>query len=136
MLEVGLYQQMKADTGVSGFVSGRIFSTLMPKNPTYPVIVYNTVTTTDLGYHSQGASGLRMKRIQFDAYAKDHYTTISVCDALRTLFQSFRGVLNDGTNVQGCIVQGEMDFPYEEGGTGYIFRHMVEIDVIYQDNES
>jgi len=133
MLETGIYQRLRDDTGVSGFVSGRIFYSRMPKDATLPAVVFNVVVTTDMGYTFQGASGLRTKRIQFDSYAKDYLSTVKVSDSIRAILQSFSGTI-DGTVVQGCVVVSEMDFPYEPGTSGFIQRRMMEVDIIYQDS--
>ena len=134
MLETGLYKKLRDDAGVSTWVSGRIFYSRMPKDATLPAIVFNVVSTTDMGYTFQGASGLRTKRIQFDSYAKAYLDTISISDSIRTILESYSGTLEDGTVVQGCIVISEMDFPYEPGSGGYIQRRMMEVDVIYVDS--
>ena len=75
-----------------------------------------------------------MKRIQFDSYAKAYLDTISISDAIRSSLKAFIGTLPDGTVVNGCIVVSEADFPYEPGTSGFIQRHMMEIDIMYYDS--
>jgi hypothetical protein len=132
-VEVGIYQRLRDDAGVSAWVSGRIFGSRMPKNATLPAVVWTVVSTTDLGYSTQGASGLRVKRFQFDSYAKEYMDSVKLSDAIRSILQSYSGILPDGSSVNGCVVVSEMDFPYEPSASGYVQRHMLEVDVIYTE---
>jgi hypothetical protein len=132
-VEFGIYQLLRDNPLVSSYVGGRIFGGRAPAGATEPLIVFQTPVTQDLGYHAQGASGLRMARLQFDSYAKKYADTIKVKDAVRSVLQSFSGNLPDGTPVNGCIVVRDMDFPFEPGNSGYSFRRLLEIDVQYTE---
>jgi hypothetical protein len=132
-VEAGVYQKLRDDPAVGSYVSGRIFGSRMPKDATLPAIVWTIVLTDDMGYHYQGASGLRRKRFQFDSYAKKYMDSVKTSDAIRAVLESFAGVLPDGTPVNGCIVVRDMDFPFEPGTSGYIQRRLLEIDVIYTE---
>lgn len=132
-VEVGIYQRLRDDAGVTAWVSGRIFGQRMPKDATLPAIVWQVVVTEELGYHSQGASGLRKKRFQFDSYAYKYMDSVKTSDAIRSILQSYSGILPDGSSVNGCIIARDMDFPYEPGTGGYVHRRLLEVDVIYTE---
>lgn len=132
-VEVGIYQKLINDPGVTSYVGGRVFGSRAPKDATLPMIVWTVVLTDDMGYNFQGASGLRRKRFQFDSYAKKYIDTVKTSDSIRALLQSFSGTLPDGSAVNGCQVVRDMDFPYEPGTSGYIQRHLLEIDVFYTE---
>jgi hypothetical protein len=105
----------------------------MPKGATLPAIVFTVAVTADLGYSAQGASGLRKKTLQFDSYATKYNDAVKVSDSIRSILQSYSGVLPDGTSVNGCIVTRDMDMAYEPGTTGYAYRRLLEIDVMYTE---
>lgn len=132
MLEAGVYQLLRDDPGVKALIAGRIYGGRLPKDPTNPSVVYNVVVTGDV-YSVAGATGFRNKRIQFDSYASEYTDSVKTSDAIRSVLKSFKGVLPDGTFVNGCIVVRDMDFPYEPGTTGYVFRRLLEVDFWYQD---
>jgi len=133
-IEAGMYQYMKQDPGVSSYVGGRIFGSKLPKDKTaMPAIVWTVVLTQELGSHAHGSSGLRSKRFQIDSYASKYMDSVKTSDAVRALFQNFSGTLPDGSSVNGCIIIRDMDFPYEPGTSGYVYRHLLEIDVIYSE---
>jgi Protein of unknown function (DUF3168) len=131
--EKGLYQMLRNDPGVSSYVNGRIWGNKAKKGATYPFIVFTTVITEDMGYHAQGAAGLRKARVQFDCYSDKYIDTVKTKDAIRVLLQSFAGQFPDGTSINGCIVVRDMDFPYEPGSSGYVHRRLMEIDIIYTE---
>jgi hypothetical protein len=141
MLEIGLYQKLRDDVGIGSppsggvvsWVSGRVFWGRTPDNVTLPAIVMTVVTTSDLGYTYQGASGLRKKMIQFDSYATKYTDAVKVSDAIRSLLQSYSGILPDGTSVNGCVVVGDRDMGLEPGTTGFVYRRMLEVDCYYTE---
>jgi hypothetical protein len=133
-VEAGFYLKLRNDPGVSSYVSGRIFGQRMPKDTTLPAIVWQVVVTEDMGYHAQGASGLRKKRFQIDSYAFKYMDSVKTSDAVRALLESFSGAFPDGSSINGCIVVRDMDFPYEPGSGGYVHRRLLEIDVIYTES--
>jgi len=132
-VEIGIYQRLKQDPGVTSYVQGRIFGSKAPKNATMPMIVWTVVITDDMGTHFQGTSGLRKKRFQFDSYASKYIDSVKTSDAVRALFEQFSGTLPDGSAVNGCIIVRDMDFPYEPGSSGYVHRHLLEVDVMYTE---
>src|SRR5206468_8976918 len=111
----------------------RIFRSLMPKETDLPAVVFYVAATTSV-YSMQGASGLRAKRVAFDSYARKYSDAVAVSDAIRGLLQSFKGSLPDGTLVNGCIVQNDMDFPYEAGTSGYVHRRLLEVEIWHNDS--
>lgn len=140
MVENGIYQLLRDDQGVQDVVGGRIFASRLPEVPTLPAVVYQVVVTADDAYSFQGANPFRRKRFQFDAYAQKYQDAVKASMAVREVLKSYSGTLSDedSTLVNGCIVVGEMDFPYEPGGgtTGFVHRRVLEVDVFHTESES
>jgi len=132
-VEVGIYQKLRDDPGVSSYVGGRVFGSKAPKDSTLPMIVWTVVLTDDSSTHMQGASGFRKKRFQFDSYARKYVDSVKTSDAIRAALEQFAGTLPDGSACNGCIIVRDMDFPYEPGSSGYIHRHLLEVDVMYTE---
>jgi hypothetical protein len=138
--EAGIYKLLKEDATVSSLISGRIFGSRVPKGfNNYPCLVWQTAATQE-PWSIQGASGFRIKRIQFDAYATTYAESVAVADAARAVLKNFRGNLpaDDSSPpvssfVNGVVILTDMDFPYEPGASGYVFRHMFEAEVQYQE---
>jgi hypothetical protein len=141
-IEKGIYQKLASETTVTDFLGTQrngapcIFWSLQPQGTTLPALVLTVVYTSDV-YSVQGASGFRIKRVQFDSYAINPYDSVAISDAVRRVFQSFQGSLpdDDSTYVQGCIVQNDMDFPVEMTGVKgpAVYRRLLEVNFQYWD---
>jgi hypothetical protein len=132
-LESGLYQLLIADPGVSSWVGGRVFGGKMPRGATMPAIVWSVAVGKDMGYSTQGASGLIKKSVQFDSYANKYSDVVKTSDSIRALLQNYSGVLPDNTSVNGVIITRDMDVSWEPGAGGYVFRRLLEMDVMYTE---
>src|SRR4051812_1058894 len=114
MLHEGLYQLLSGDSGVNALVSGRVYQQLQPKGTAVPSVVMQQATSEDV-YTTKGASGFRFIAIQFDSYGANYTQAVQTSNAVRALVQSYKGVLPDGTVIDGSIVRRDIDLPYEPG---------------------
>lgn len=139
MVENGIYQLLRDDSGLQDVIDKRIYGGRLPKDAAYPAVVFQVPFAGDPAYSFQGANRFRVKRFQFDSYAEKYTDAVKASDAVREVLKSFSGTLSDqdSTLVNGCIVVGEMDFPYEPGGgsTGFVHRRMLEVEVQYTESE-
>lgn len=105
----------------------------MPKGASVPCIVLSR-TSTDDTYAMSGSMKFRGALFQFDCYAASYYPSRQLGDIVRHLLESYTGPLPDGTVVSGIQICKDFDFPFEEGGKGFVYRAMIEARVWYQDN--
>jgi hypothetical protein len=129
MLHEGLYQKLVGDSGVNAIVNGRVYFQLQPKGTSVPSVVIQQATSEDV-YHTKGASGFRFVGVQFDSYGANYTQAVQTSNAVRVLLQSFKGVLPDGTSVDGSVVRRDVDLPYEQGPgeRGFVYRRMLTIE--------
>jgi hypothetical protein len=134
-VENGLFMLLTEDAGVSAQVASRVYWILPPKGATLPYLVLSRSATTDT-YNFQGATGLRDGLFQIDVYASDYYSARSISQVVRQLLESYIGNMLDtnATAVIGSMVEKDWDMPFEEGGTGFVYRCLLEISIHYYDS--
>jgi hypothetical protein len=134
-LENGIFQELKNNTEVGSLVGGRIFGSRFPTNtakPTLPAIVYHTFWS-DTVRALDGPDGLRTKKLQIDCYGDKYPDAVEVADAVRGLFEGFKGTLTNGVVVQSATVERDEDFPAEPGNPtqGFVYRRRLEVTFRY-----
>jgi len=129
MLETGLFQFLATQPNINSLIADRVFFVKMPvKETPLPAVVFTVISTRRV-WSANGPSGLRFSYLQFDTYAETFTESRDVTAALRLALENMINVtLPDGTRVQGSVVTNEMDFHYEPGTSGYIFRRCLEIE--------
>jgi hypothetical protein len=133
MLETGIFQLLVATPGINALISDRVFFVKMPvKETTLPAVVFNTIHSRSV-WSARGPSGLRFSNLQFDSYATTSTGAREVSNELRATLENLITTLPDGTRVQGSIVTNDMDFPYEPGTSGYVFRRVLEIEFQHEE---
>jgi len=108
-VETDMYTALTDDSTISGIISDRVYPAISPDNRTYPLIVYNVVSTVPIG-----SSGCTRARIQLDIYAGTYAVVKSIRDALQ--------VLADATG-NWTYVEGPDD--YEDGEE--VYRQVVDL---------
>jgi len=109
MLYAGLVALMLANTNLRALVGNRIYPTLVPKTttPTYPLIVYNDVSsTTDVMID---LTAITSKRIQFDCRSTSYVDAKNCQAALHNLFDGLTTTLSDGTVLQFTEASNDID---------------------------
>ena len=133
-IEQGLYTLLTQDPGVSALVGNKVYWILAPKGAVLPYIVVGRVATGDT-YTMDGATGLRDGLFQIDCYATTFYASRQIALAARVLLESYTGNLPDvnATPVTAVFTEKDFDFPYEEGGLGFVFRALLQFRIWHQD---
>ena len=139
MLLPGLYSQLIAAQPVSSLLAqpakGSIFINVAVKQSATPFLVMNLVAAPPAEATLAGISDLVEGEIQFDSYADTPQAarklSRAVRDFLMTTFNA--GALPDGTTIQFVDVTMDHDEPYEQGGTGYIYRSLLRLKAFYTE---
>lgn len=109
--------------------------TLAPKGTAWPYLVMNVVAGPPAGSSLDGTSALIDGEIQFDSYAdtpqKTEKLSHAVRDFLMTTFNA--GELADGTTIQFVDVTMDHDEPYEQGGSGYLYRRLLRLHAFFTE---
>lgn len=133
VVESGLSNLLQNDPTVNGFIAGRVYFSLAPKQAPRPYVVLHKVTAAPIVTFDAGTVDLEPARFQFDSYADDYLTAKKLSAAIKTLLQDFTGQLYTGTLVQAAVANQELDSPFEEGGVGYLFRRILDITLFYKE---
>jgi hypothetical protein len=111
MLLDGIIAVLNGNTGVTALVAGRIYKSVLPRGYVLPALAIHRYGGTQ-DYSYAGPIRLREDQIQVDCYADDAETAQQVAAAVRSALAGFTGALNDGTVVQGCYLERDMDMPF------------------------
>jgi len=111
MLLDGLIAVLNANTAVNALVAGRVYKSELPRGYLLPAIAMHRYGGTQ-DYSFAGPIGVREDQIQIDCYAQDAATAQQVAGAVRAALAPFTGALTDGTVVQCCYLERDMDMPF------------------------
>jgi hypothetical protein len=141
MLLPGLYAQLldasaaTVQAALAKPAADAIFIHLATKGCARPYLVLNVVGGPPAGATLDGISVLKDGEVQLDAYADTPQAARTLSNAVRTyLMTTFNnGVLPDGTQIQFVDVTIDEDQPYEEGGSGYLYRTLLRLHAFYTE---
>ncbi len=117
MIEKGLRDLLCNDPTVASMVGGsaspfspgtNVRAITLPKDSSFPAIVYLVVATSPLT-SMDGVNALQMKRFQIDCYAKKAKPAAMLAQAVHALLDGYRGTLSEGTYVQSCLPNQDID---------------------------
>jgi len=113
MMLDGIISLITADTAVTSLLSsaGAVYKSVLPRGYVLPAIAVHRYGGTK-DYEFAGPVGPREDQIQVDCYGADPETAQQVTEAVRTLLVGYTGTLSDGTVVQGCFLERDMDMPF------------------------
>lgn len=137
MLLTGIYAQLLTAPSVTSVLGAgaadQIFINLALKQAVRPYLVLNRVGAPPAGSTLSGTSDLIDGELQFDAYADTPQIAEQLVHAVRDYFMRtfVSGALPDGTTIQFVDVSADHDEPYEQGGTGYIYRALLRLKAFY-----
>lgn len=116
--------------GLTELVSTRIYTGILPQNPTVPVIVINMVSSGEIQTH-EGPAGLETPRIQADIYDDDGNGARAVRDQLKAALNGLQQeTIGSATKIGHCFFDGESD-GYDD--TVRLFR--ITLDFLIMWNE-
>lgn len=136
-IEVALKTIAANHAGLAALVAGRVYPAILPPNPVYPAMTYQTVAgNTD--YHMEGPSGLRNPRVQIDLYASTHMGLLTLDHQARAALSGFRGDVgtSPALKVQGIFCVMELD-AYEEGlerAGPRVWRKTLDFNIWFEEN--
>ena len=108
-----------ADPVVSGMVGTRAYQGQLPREPTFPAIVYQMISRPQ-----DGLTGIVQARMQYTCMAESWREAADLADAVRCCLHGYRGV-QDGARIEYIQYAGQHD-DYDET-TGI---HWIPVDVI------
>jgi hypothetical protein len=126
-----------ADGTVSGLVSTRMHSDVLPQRASLPAITYSVVDTLP-NEHLAGIAALSRARIQIDCYAATRAAANSLADAVRLALATHRGTTSGQRISSITMPSGEAySFdPVEAGSDQRRFVTSMDFYVFYQTTTS
>jgi hypothetical protein len=109
MMLDGFISLLKATPAVSVIVADRVYKKVLPRGYSFPAIVVHRYGGTQ-DYEFAGPVGVREDQIQIDTY--DSGDGEALASVVRTFLSAYTGTLPDGTIVQGCFLERDMDMPF------------------------
>ncbi len=106
-LEEAIVAYLKAVPGITAQAAGRVYPAPAPEDPTYPLIVYQRISTTRVRSMS-GPSQLAKARIQVNAHAQSYAAAKTLADELRNALDCFQGTFGT-VNVSGAFLEDDAD---------------------------
>jgi len=108
-----------ADPVVSGMVGTRAYQGQLPREPTFPAIVYQMISRPQ-----DGLTGIVQARMQYTCMAESWKAAADLADAVRCALHGYRGV-RDGARIERIQYAGQHDDHDETTGI-----HWIPVDVI------
>jgi hypothetical protein len=103
------------------------------KQPPANYLVIHIVEAPPAAHSLAGPSPLSDGELQFDSCGPDDPTAQQLSNAVKSALQSFSGALADGTTITFYEVTWDADEGYEEGGSGYVFKHSLRLRAFYTE---
>jgi len=110
-----------ADSGISAFVSSRIYPIVIPAGVKDPCIVLTRISGPG-DYHMGGPSGLINLRVQVDAWAPKSDPATTLANLIKDRLDGYRGEMSDDVDtvfVHGVFVA---DLREDYDGTAEMYR--------------
>ena len=130
-LESALYNIAANDAGVSALVDTRIYRTTLPPGATVPALVYRRVSNDPFQSHTGQEIKLERTRFTWDCWASNTGTAESLANALKLLFNGFRGTA-DGRKIGGTKVVFEGDIPDPDTN---LHRRVVDVLILDEGDD-
>ena len=108
-----------ADPDVAAIIGSRAYQGRLPREPTFPAIVYQMISRPQ-----DGLTGIVQARMQYTCMAESWREAADLADAVRCGLHGYRGV-RDGARIEYIQYAGQHD-DYDET-TGI---HWIPVDVI------
>ncbi len=117
-----------------GKVPGGVFPVVKPQDAaTFPLVVYDRISTDRPHSHSARSSGLGIARIQLRTWAKTYAEAKSTSDEIRKLIDGYAGTVVVRTNsfeIQAILAEDDRD-DYDEETK--LFGNLFDVRVWYTE---
>lgn len=118
-LEAILRSVLVASPDVAALVGPRIYWKTPPREPTFPAVVYQTISRTQ-----DGTTGIARQRIQYSCMARSALEAATLADAVRCALHGYRAV-RDAARIEDVRYAGQTeDYDPETG------MHWIPVDII------
>ena len=106
-LRTDVYDEMAADSDLTGIVGGRIYYVQMPQSPTYPTVVFEILPTSGRVHLMGSDSALAMDMLRVSVWGehKDFANMELAAGYIKTLLQDFTGTLGTGVTVERIFLE-------------------------------
>lgn len=111
MIIDGIIALLNGDTGVNALTAGRIYKSALPRGYTLPAIAVHRYGGAQ-DYDLSGPVGVKEDQIQLDVYGQDPDSASAAAVLVKALLEPYTGTLSDGTIVQACYLERDMDMPF------------------------
>ncbi len=138
MIFNGLYKLLTTTDPVKSLLGkpDAVYQSRMPRDASQQCVVIHEVVDDPI-VCLDGTAKLTGKRMQFDCYSgvagNDKKLSAAVRNLLPDLCENGPVTLtdSDATVVQSCVLNGEWDGNFEQGGDDAVYRSIVDITVWY-----
>ena len=103
-----------ADPVVSGMVGTRAYQGRLPREPTFPAVVYQMISRPQ-----DGLTGIVQARMQYTCMAESWREAAELADAVRCALHGYRGI-RDGARIEEIQYAGQHDDHDETTGIYWI----------------
>lgn len=111
MILDGIIELLNRDSAVNAVVDSRIYKSDLPRGYKLAAIAVHRYNGSQ-NYDFNGPVTVGEDMVQLDIYAGDADTCQSLAKLVKAVLNAFIGALPDGTVVQGCYLERDMDMPY------------------------
>lgn len=149
MIESGLYKFLTQTSAITALLGSQasVYFSVLPKQPTVPAVRFFRATSKNadetLDLPTSDAQTITA-RFQFDTFGGDNNSPNPAVNksgylAAAALSEAIRGqllaqateYLPDGTLLQDVRILDEFDSDYEEGGTGYLYKRVLDVLLVF-----
>ncbi len=98
IFETALYNYLSGHTGLKTLVDNRIYPLKLPQNPTYPAVVYQDISTTEIT--AMGTNpGMYTCRYQFKCFGSTKADSKAAAQQIRLAFRNYWGTMGGAGGV-------------------------------------
>lgn len=105
MVGLGIAQLLLQNSGIKMALLGGISPIMLPDNPQYPALTYQTISTVRT-YTNDGPLGCVQTRVQLDCWGKTYASLLPIAQAVTNVLDSYTGPLPNGVDVRDIQQDG------------------------------
>lgn len=117
MIDADFVTWLNAQSGITTLCSSRIYALILPEQPTYPAITFNS---TDLyrDYTFDGEGTLAPTEMQIDCWAQTYEGSRQLLQAVINAIKNFTGTMGSSTTISQVILGADVNV-YEDQVLAY-----------------
>ena len=151
MIESGLYELVTGNAAINKFLAGptACYFSFMAKQTPVPAVVIHRIASSPVSVTLDAPTAdfneMMQGRFQLDSFGQDNNSNklpspsgylcaAALSRAIRCQLKAMvNTALPDGTLLNNCIINDEFDADFEIGGTGYIYRRVLDLTLWFQE---